>query len=209
MILAVRIRFTGTDQYSFMVWNLFLAAVPLLWSSMLGRTVGALKFWVFATLWLLFFPNAPYVVTDFIHLHPKSHSAVPNWYDVGMLANFGVLALMFGLLSMRRVHAALEQRLGSVSAAIAISGCAILSGFGIYLGRFLRWNSWDIVTRPHLLLADIVDRVIDPLSHPRTWVFTLMYGGTILLVYWFAYIVMRRKEREIPFQGRISVTPAD
>lgn len=193
-ILSGRMLLTGCGQYKFLAWNLFLAAVPLLWSQMLATTNRVHHFWILAALWLLFFPNAPYVLTDFIHLHRKSHAAIPVWYDVGMLVNFGVLALFFGLVSLRQVHLALEKRTSQLTAAAIISGCTLLAGFGIYVGRFLRWNSWDIVTRPLALMIDIADRFAHPFSHPRTWGFTIMYGGTILLLYWFAYLATSRSE---------------
>ena len=182
-LLAGRIIVTGRDQYSFLVWNLFLAFVPLIWSFRLSAKQGRWKFWGCAALWLLFFPNAPYVVTDLIHLHRKSHPVIPTWYDVGMLSNFACVAFIFGLISLRQVHAALEERFNPPYAGILIATASFLAGFGIYLGRFLRWNSWDIVTRPWLVISDILDRFIDPFAHPRTWTVTVMFGGTILLLH--------------------------
>ena len=182
--LAGRVFLTGGGHYAFLVWNLFLAAIPLVWSRLLCRESRAWRFWAFAVAWLLFFPNAPYVLTDFVHLHAKAHPNVPAWFDVGLLANFGILALAFGLVSLRQVHGALERRVGTVAAALIVSACTLLAGFGIYLGRFLRWNSWDVLARPWALAADIADRFLHPFDHPRTWAFTLMYGGSLLLLYW-------------------------
>lgn len=186
LLLAGRIVFTGLAQYQFLVWNLFLAAIPLFWSRRLSASQTAARFWGCAFLWLLFFPNAPYVVTDLIHLHRKSHPAIPVWYDVGMLGNFAAVALIFGLVSLRQVHSALEQRISPLSATLLVTAAAFLAGFGIYLGRFLRWNSWDIVTRPWLLAGDIADRLMNPFDHPRTWVVTLMFGGMIALLHWIS-----------------------
>ena len=196
-LLAGRIFFAGSSSYSFMIWNLFLAFVPLICSRLLKAEMPPWRFWSLLGLWLLFFPNAPYVVTDLIHLHRKSHPTIPIWYDVAMLSNFACLALLFGLISLRKVHDVLERRLVPAKAAIVIALVSFLSGFGIYLGRFLRWNSWDLFTRPWSLISDVLDRFIDPFSHPRTWLVTVLFGGTILLLHSIGRAVLSQGAREI------------
>lgn len=191
LLLIGRIALTRDFQYTFLVWNLFLAAVPLLWSALLTKEQRIWKFWGFAALWLLFFPNAPYVLTDLVHLHKKARPEVPVWYDIGLLVNFGVVSLLFGIFSMRQVHKALEKKVPIRLAAAIISACALLAGFGVYLGRFLRWNSWDIVTRPLTLLGDVADRFLNPFDHPQTWTFTAVFGGTLMLLYWICLLGVR------------------
>jgi len=193
LILAGRCFLTSDMQYTFLVWNLFLAAVPLFFSMRLTKGQAWWKFVALAAAWLLFFPNAPYVLTDFVHLHRKSRPEVPIWYDIGLLANFGVVSLMLGIFSLRQVHKGLEARIRANWAAALVTGFALLAGFGVYLGRFLRWNSWDLATRPLTLLSDVFDRFIHPFDHPRTWVFTLMYGGTLAILYWIAVFCCRRE----------------
>ena len=196
ILLAGRCLLTGDLQYSFMVWNLFLASVPLFFSWLLSREMNGWKFAGVAALWLLFFPNAPYVLTDFLHLHRKSRPEVPIWYDLGMLANFGVVSLLFGIFSLRQVHKALEKRVPVPFAAGLVAAFALLAGFGVYLGRFLRWNSWDIVSHPLTLLSNVADRFLHPLEHSRTWAFTIMYGGTLLLLYWIGVHCCKREQRD-------------
>ena len=102
--------------------------------------------------------------------------------------------MIAGLISLRQIHAVLDQRLRPPRAAICIGAASFLAGFGIYLGRFLRWNSWDILTRPLQLAADITDRFLNPMSHPRTWAVTVLFGVTILLLHTFSRATWRLRD---------------
>ena len=137
-----------------LLWNLFLAALPLLWSSAFQSAV-ARKRWVWASvafvLWILFLPNAPYLLTDLIHLRPKP--GVPQWYILAMLLSCAATGTLIGYISLLDVHAAIERRFGFTAGWLLALSSLMLCGFGIYLGRFLRWNSWDALTRPMYICA--------------------------------------------------------
>lgn len=180
-------RFTWTDSlnFSFLAWNLILAVVPLVAAVFFARTLDRCgpvwQRWCWFAIWLVFLPNAPYILTDFMHLHRRS--AMPMWYDVALLASCAGTGLLLGYASLAEVQAAVTRRwsapIGWILAVITL----FLSGFGIYLGRFLRWNSWQIVSKPFGLLADVVTRGIDPFAHPRTLGVTLVYGMILFLGY--------------------------
>lgn len=145
--------------YIFLIWNLLLAWIPYLLAMRFeqlqlqnsGRVALGLTF----VVWLLFLPNAPYIITDFLHL--KHKPPVPLWYDLSLLFAFASTGLLLGLLSLHKMHYGLQRHFsGGMSNAIIFASIA-LSGFGIWLGRFQRWNSWDIFARPDALLLDLAD----------------------------------------------------
>ena len=110
--------------------------------------------------WLAFFPNAPYLVTDLIHL--RTRAFVPVWYDAIMVFAFALTGLCLAFLSLWLVHRLVERRLGKAAGWLFVAVVAGLSGFGVYLGRYPRWNSWDVVTRPGELMADVAAHVQRP-----------------------------------------------
>ncbi len=151
VLLAVQMMATRTDDYFFLLWNLFLAAVPYALSLSFERAVEMpcapnrrMQAGVIFLLWLFFFPNAPYIVTDFIHLPWEYTRSFLFWYDFFLIASFSCAGLLFGMASLFRVHRSLRKILGKLFADGTILVMVFLSGFGVYLGRFLRWNSWDV-----------------------------------------------------------------
>jgi len=184
-VLGTRLHLADHHAYIFLLWNLFLAAIPLGLSLALRRVNRLALALPLLSVWLLFFPNAPYVLTDLIHLNARRHGQVPQWLDLLMLLSFALVSLCFGFQSLRIVQHWLARRYSSAVGWSAALGTLTLSGFGIYLGRFPRWNSWDIVHRPHLLLQDIAGRVLDPVQHAQTWGFTLGFGTLLIFGYLF------------------------
>jgi uncharacterized membrane protein len=147
-------RWIGAGRaMGFLVWNLFLAAIPVVCAYLARRNGRSAWFFLFAGVWLVFFPNAPYIVTDLMHIRTARPANL--WLDVLALGAAALTGLFAGLVSLRWMQEALLRRgarptLGWGFALFA----ALLAGFGVYLGRFQRWNSWDIVTRPTELLAE-------------------------------------------------------
>ena len=197
-LIAFRIHRTDSITYLFLAWNLFLAAVPLCASTALrlGDRLGAPPLFLLPLLglWLLFLPNAPYILTDLLHLREKP--PVPVWYDLGLLLTCAGTGLAFAYRSLIDVEAILSRWLGR-SAALALSVLMLfLSGFGIYLGRFLRLNSWEALTDPIGVFGLVTERLLDPLAHPRTWGVTVLFG--LLLSLGYAVVRPRRGAREEP-----------
>jgi uncharacterized membrane protein len=157
LLLGARVFATGRFTYAFLVWNLALALAPLPIGSLavmaLQRrsTRGLALGTALALVWLALFPNAPYLVTDFVHLHRRDEWSV---HDVAMMTAFaaaGWLAAVRSLLVWREIPFSVNRRLGLA----ALSCVASLSGFGIYLGRVHRLNSWDLATDPDRVLGTL------------------------------------------------------
>lgn len=181
-----RVYKTNHSLFLFLNWNLFLAFIPWALTTLVSFTPQLKKKkWILVPLflsWIIFFPNAPYILTDLFHL--RANTQVPIWYDLVLILSFAWTGLLFGLVSLFDM----EKLLGQFIHKRIITGISVfllfVSGFGIYIGRFLRWNSWDIVSNPLKLTADIADRFIDPNSHPRTWAVTILMGVFLNMIYW-------------------------
>jgi len=185
-LLAFRIYYSETITFYFLVWNLFLAWIPLLFALAMRQTGQRARhshmlMVVLFFGWLTFFPNAPYIVTDFLHLSPRA--SAPLWYDLMVIFSFAWNGLILGFTSLWMVQQQVQRSYGTVAGWLLAAGVLALSGFGIYLGRFLRWNSWDLIASPHALAADILERFLNPLAHPQTLAVTVLYSGFLLVAY--------------------------
>lgn len=182
-----RVIFTGNWLiYRFLVWNLFLALIPYFFSVFAAATYRLFprSWWMLllpGTLWLVFFPNAPYIVTDFLHL--RSRPPIPIWYDIGLLASFAWTGLFLAIASLRTMHELVKAHAGWFAGWLFTSLALALGGLGLYLGRFSRWNSWDLVIQPEQILVDIGYRFINPISNLRFFGFTFMFTAFLLVCY--------------------------
>jgi uncharacterized membrane protein len=131
--------------------------------------------------WLAFLPNAPYLVTDLLHLQPLP--PVPIWFDALLYGAFAVAGCALGWTSLAMVRDRAARELGTVRAELALLVVAFLAGFGVYLGRFERWTSFDLWQRPAALLAGLVDALC-----PRAALFTAVFG----LFVWAGYLMVAR-----------------
>ena len=184
-LLLARFTRSGSLNFQFLVWNLFLAAIPvvagMLFTKASERRSPAPVQATWFALWLVFLPNAPYLITDFVHLQERP--PIPLWYDIALLASCAGTGLLFGYSSLADVQSTITRKFSPFFGWTLAFVALFLSAFGIYLGRFLRWNSWDALTSPGHLLFDIGDRFISPFSHPRTVVVTMVYGVVLFLGY--------------------------
>lgn len=192
-LLFFRIVGTWNLGFLFMVWNLFLAWVPLFyikWVWERERRAPSSSFVLFfhLSVWLLFFPNAPYMITDLLHL--TQTPAYMVWYDAMMLFAFALAGILTGLYSIRIVHRILKNRWNESTAWISISFAIFLSGFGIFLGRYGRWNSWDIVSQPMALFRGISRSAMDPFAIKHTFAFSF-----VLMLLYFAFHVFAEIKR--------------
>jgi uncharacterized membrane protein len=166
--LLVEIDETGTSFYRFLAWNLVLAWIPFLAAlaaytlSRRGARTAALAAGV---VWLLFFPNAPYMLTDYIHL--RSSDAAPVWYDALMLSSFVWTALLLGFFSLYLMQTIWRTRLGDATSWAFATLVLALGSFGVYIGRFLRLNSWDALLHPRSVAHIIATQLENPVEHPR------------------------------------------
>jgi uncharacterized membrane protein len=185
-LVAARILYTGRFAHIYLVWNLFLAWIPLGLSLLAWRYRESRRpLLVCAFFWLLFFPNAPYIVTDLVHL--KARPPVPFWFDLMLLQLFVWLGVFIGFLSLHRMHELVSHRFDWRVGWVFVLVVVGLTGFGIYLGRFERWNSWDLFLSPLGLLGDIADVIRHPRANKTAIVFPALFGTFFLLAYVMLY----------------------
>lgn len=189
-----RFLYTDTNLFLFLNWNLFLAFIPWFFTSIaiIKPGIQKNKILVLCLLisWLLFFPNAPYILTDLFHL--RLRSSMPIWFDLVFILCFAWTGLLFGFLSLWDIERILRKKLKNIWVDIISIGLLFLGSFGIYVGRYLRWNSWDIITEPFKLIYDIGDRIINPFEHPRAWGMTLFMGLFLNMLYWSFRLIRKR-----------------
>lgn len=186
IVFGLRVYLSGSLFFLFLIWNLFLAFIPWAISTVLLlsprlRNIKVLSISLMLC-WVAFFPNAPYILTDLVHL--QHNLSMPFWFDLILILTFAWTGLLFGFASLRDVAMLCRQKLSMGLVNLMISGFLFLASFGIYIGRYLRWNSWDIVSRPAALLADLVDIALHPFAHPKAWGMTLLLGLMLNIIYW-------------------------
>ena len=184
LLVLGRVALSGKYFFVFMIWNLLLAIIPFAISTLLSTARGAVPARILlpaGVVWLLFFPNAPYILTDFYHLDARP--GVPLWYDLILIASCAWNGLMLAYASLSDMQRLVQQRLGFAAGWGFATVALLLSGFGIYLGRYLRFNSWNILTNPLTLFFDIMNRILHPFTFPGTWGVTLVFGLFLLLGY--------------------------
>jgi uncharacterized membrane protein len=184
LMLTMRISYANNIRYVFLLWNLFLAWIPFQLSVTLTESANRNKWYSYFLLlsWLLFFPNALYIITDLIHLD-ESGSDVPVWYDAILLFTCSVAGLIMAFVSLYQVEIFLKKNISARHTGKLIMAAIFLGSFGVYVGRFLRWNSWSIITKPQMLFMDISNQIFLPFHHYKTWVVTLLLTCLFSLLY--------------------------
>lgn len=199
VLFVMRVTATHSTTYWFLFWNLLLAWVPLIFVLML-RSELKRKSWkeplpvIYTLLWLGFLPNSFYLMSDLIHLQNSEPTRV--LFDAVLFLSFIWNGLVAGMLSIIWVHHALLRRLGRATAAGVVSVVLLLTSFAIYLGRNLRWNTWDVLINPAGILFDVSERVINPFSHPQVLLTTVtffMLLGSMYMVVWQIYRAFSHK----------------
>ncbi|WP_103071160.1 DUF1361 domain-containing protein [Aquimarina sediminis] len=182
LLLCTRIIKTDTSFYLFLVWNLFLACIPYAIVLILSlRKTNHFIFWIGFITWLVFLPNSPYILTDLQHIKLSTLQSV--WFDVLLILSFAINGMIIGFASLRMMQTLLLERFSAKMTNIIIYIVLLLCGFGIYLGRILRWNSWDIIQNPIGILSDIAKRILFPSQHLNTWGFTIGFGIFLIITY--------------------------
>ncbi|MBK9714749.1 MAG: DUF1361 domain-containing protein [Kouleothrix sp.] len=186
VILAARVARVHHGTYVFLVWNLLLAWAPYLgslWAAAIQQRHPR-AWWRLllpGALWLLFFPNAPYLVTDLIHL--RERLPVPLWYDVGLLASFALSGCFLAVASLHTMQTIVRRVAGGAVSWLFVLGAVGLSGLGVYLGRVERWNSWDILLSPRAVLADAIRPILAPASHIHPIGIICMFAALLFICY--------------------------
>lgn len=194
-LVAARIAVSDSGRYAGLVWNLGLAWIPFLLS--FAAYIFSWRKWLLylvlpitALLWLIFFPNAPYILTDLQHLAQTSSKA-PLWYDVIVMVWFGWTGLLLGIVSLYLMHDIVQRTFGRWMGWAFILGVSAVSSFGVYIGRFARFNSWDLLNDPGELVVTIFGLAIDPSKRlvAFTFLFAVFYLFVYLTLYAFAHLL--------------------
>ena len=187
LLVSIRIFHTGRWTFIWMIWNLFLAYVPYGISSWLTagekrRTTPVIA--ICAAVWLLFIPNSFYILTDLFHLADgHRNTRIPEWFDLALILSFAWNGLLLGILSIRQIEKFFFPRTSAVSQWLFLYPVMFLNALGVYIGRFLRYNSWDIVVNPFQLLRDMFEMTIHPLHHHYAWDMILCFSILLTLMY--------------------------
>ena len=178
----VRIYLTKSMFFGFLLWNIFLATIPFIVSECIKRKKNQKIMTIFLFfIWLLFLPNAPYLITDFIHLHHLKSTLI--WYDLFMLFCFAFTGVLLGIISAYDVYNIIKLHFQQSIANKIIIFVFFLSGLGIYLGRFLRLNSWDLFTKP----LNVLHQILASFSHNKAWLVTFGFGS----LFWVLFFVYK------------------
>ena len=158
LLVIVRVWYSHELTFIFMPWNLLLAYIPYkllqISRSYIAASGNKIGFGLIFFIWLLFIPNAFYMITDLFHLYQRER--VPLWFDLILLMSYAWNGMILGMLSVREMEKLLVVRLPRLPGVIFIAGIMFLNSLGVYLGRYLRFNSWDIVADPFNLVLQII-----------------------------------------------------
>lgn len=191
LLFVIRATNTNSMMYSFLLWNLFLACLPLLFSSILMISLQLrehkLKLMCALFIWLLFLPNSFYLLTDFEHL--SRFPTVPFWFDLILLSSFAITGMCAGLISLLQAEKIISIHFSPKLKMLLIIGILYLSGFGVYLGRYYRFNSWNLLNEP----IELLNGIVKGLTTTDAQNFTLGFGTFLLLLYFFSKNITLKK----------------
>jgi len=197
-MLIVRFHWAVTLHLSGLFGNLLLAWIPLLLALLIQRLAEneakeRLLFWAAIVLWVLFFPNTFYLVTDLTHMAEYTRDGVSRWYDILLTACYACTGIFLGSLSLYLLHCLVRTRQGVTIGWVFAAGMLALGSCGIYLGRFFRLNSWDVVARPSKMLGKM-SGLSDPAHGIQAAAFCLTFFFFSLVVYSFVVAMARMHE---------------
>jgi uncharacterized membrane protein len=195
-LFVFRVFYSARLSHAYLLWNLFLAWLPVGFALLCRKPENSKKSRLFfGLLWLLFFPNAPYLITDLIHL--RERLPVPLWFDIVLMQSFIGVALLLAFLSLFWMQDLASRVAGPRASWGFVIGVIVLSGFGIYLGRVQRWNSWDAVLNPIDLARDTLAHFTRP-KRRVAGLFSILYAGFIFVAYALLYLLRHLRAPEPP-----------
>jgi uncharacterized membrane protein len=199
-LVAARSSYSGSHRYIWLVWNLFLAWIPFVLAYLAyllswQRRLLYIIIPIFAFLWLVFFPNAPYILTDLQHLSDQQTFNIPLWYDVILLVWFSWTGMLLGIVSLSLMQEIVKRRFGRWFGWIFVLIVASLSSVGIYIGRFIGLNSWDIFQDPAGIAITFQDWLQDPSLRSVGFIglYTLFFLFAYLTIYAFGHVLQEGK----------------
>jgi uncharacterized membrane protein len=211
-LVIARVAWTHNVDYFFLLWNLFLAWLPLV-PALLAveyRRKHLLLDWRLAALsfvWLLLFPNAPYIFTDIIHLTRGFQAHF--WVDLALFLSCAFTGLVLGFVSLYLMQSVVRQMYGPRSSWCFVALVAALSGLGIYFGRFLRFNSWDIIVRPVELSRSLGKWAAQPLANSHPYAFPVLFAIFVFITYLMLYALTHLRQPHSSGSNPAQPVPAD
>ena len=188
-LVLIRYAESGDTKFVGLIWNLFLAWIPFVLAVAVydrwRRHGAAAVLLALGALWLLFFPNAPYIVTDYVHLERTADA--PYWYDAVTVSAFAWTGLLLGFASLFLMQTVVRQWRGVVSGWVFAGAALALGSLGIYLGRFLRLNSWDAIEHPSVLPRILHAAARDPFAYHQAIGVTVLFTLALGLAYFMLY----------------------
>jgi len=187
VLLVYRAINTHTLRYFFVPENLILAWAGLYFGWLLAEWLKThpWKSWSsigLSALWLFFLPNTWYLVTDFIHVYPTGE--ISELYDIVLMMSVTLVGIILGYTSLYLLHHEFKKRLTPARTFLVIEAVILLSSYAIYLGRVLRWNSWDVVSNPGGLIINVSSSVLDPLGQPHAFSLAGLFFVVLSVTYW-------------------------
>lgn len=191
-LFSVRVYLTGKWLYDLILLNLFLAWVPYGFSLLIAALhlhAPQRRWWLpmLGVLWLLFLPNAPYVVSDLIHLTDllnwPERKPIPLWYDISLFAIYIWVGMFLGLTSLNTIQAIIKRLYGQAISWLFVLMVTGLCGVGIFIGRWLQWNSWDMLLRPHTVLSEFWNAIRYPTGFLPPYLMVVVYALLIFMCY--------------------------
>ncbi|MCK6539504.1 MAG: DUF1361 domain-containing protein [Anaerolineales bacterium] len=211
-LVAARVAYSESGRHLGLVWNLFLAWIPFI-LAYVAHAVSWRRIWLYLVipfvgfLWLIFFPNAPYMLTDLQDI-ARGTSGAPLWYDVIILVWFSWTAMLLGVVSLYLMHDITQRAFGRWVGWAFVFIILPLSSFGIYIGRFVRLNSWDILQNPTETAMNILGIVIDPSMRLAAFIllYTIFFLFVYLLLYSFAHLLQEQNIRAADSPEQLEAT---
>jgi uncharacterized membrane protein len=196
LLVVARTVYTGEFVFFFLVWNLFLAYVPYFISGWLQLHPAWIESrWRFAAAficWLLFIPNSFYIITDLFHL--RNYFTAPMWYDLALILSFAWNGLLAGILSVRQMEKMTQLHVGYRSEFFFIFPIMFLNAFGVYVGRYLRFNSWDVLSSPFGVITKISKALFHSETYDAAWGMICCYSALMTIIY---ITIMRIKKARL------------
>ena len=186
--------FSGRFILGFLIWNLFLGYIPYGISRWMQRKTdwkNSKPLFVFSlTAWLLFIPNSFYIITDLFHL--GSFNRMPLWFELTVILSFAWNGLLLGILSVHHIEKLIAGSLPGGTRFLFIYPVMFLNALGVYIGRYMRFNSWDVITNPFQLIKDILDLALNPVAHKYAW--GMVFCFSIFMTLLFFTLISAKKE---------------
>lgn len=181
-MLGLRVLITGSFGHFYLLWNIFLGLVPVFFAGILAKQtrLGLISLPLFFG-WYIFFPNALYLITDLVHI--RTDGPIAAWYDIVLFFSAAILGILLAFISLHRAEIFLKKVIRHNWIWVFRLFIFVSGAFGVYAGRVLRWNSWDVIHQPATLLNDMCAIVFHPYHHKDAFLFTAVFSVFSLLLY--------------------------